>query len=256
MTFILIKKLYKSLILVSLLALITSCDSGAKMSNDELLQNAKIAGESADWEQVLLLSSRATKNNPEDANAHIMLSLAQENSDKPKLAIEEIQKAVAINPESFMAQYNLGRILFKQSKYYKCIAPLKEANKLNPEDNNVLLLLGQASVIIKNFDDAKVYYLQLCRIDKFRYQAYNELGLINSKQGNKKVALKYLLNARKIASKNPTITYNLAIFCDTIANNQVAARNFYIQYLLQTTQNKELKVKRDKIAKRAKAIKN
>ncbi len=244
---------------VALLSVLVSCGGGVKQTNEELLQSALAAasGPKADWQKARALAFKAVKQKSEDANAHLILALALEQCGQPDNAVDEIRKAVELDPGNFMAQYSKGRILFERDRIGDCIAPLKEAQKLKPESENVMLLLARSSAALGRYKEAMSYYATLARNPAYkdRPEPYNELAMLYVKQKDNVKASAFFNEAYKKAPSNYIVVLNIGIFCDVYLNNPAYAIKHYNRYQELTLSNRELEPVRAKLKKRIEFLK-
>jgi Flp pilus assembly protein TadD len=186
-----------------------------------------------------------------------MLALALEQCGQPDNAIDEIRKAVELDPKNFMAQYTKGRILFERDRIGDCIAPLKEASKLKPDSGNVILLLARSSEKLGRYKEAMGYYATLARIPAYkdRPEPYNELAVMYVKQKDNVKASAFFNEAYKKAPTNHIVVLNIGIFCDVYLNNPAYAIKHYNKYQELTLSNRELEPVRIKLTKRIEFLK-
>src|SRR3954449_3244687 len=78
------------------------------------------------------------------ASQHIRASQQYLQQQRPDLAIPELQKAVALEPQNVDARGNLGVLLFFRGEYAGAIPELRVAVKLKPELWKLQGLLGLA----------------------------------------------------------------------------------------------------------------
>ncbi|HBC85400.1 MAG TPA: hypothetical protein DCZ94_00445 [Lentisphaeria bacterium] len=252
---------YKSIVsfsavvlLIVLLMGIVSCGGGSKQTNEELLKAAidSATGPKADWQKAKTLAYKAVKQKSDDANAHVMLSLALEQCGQPGNAIDEIRKAVEIDTKNFMAQFTKGRMLFENERIGDSIAPLKEAQKLRPDNENVILLLARSSAALGRYKEAAGYYATLAKTPAYRNKAvpYNELAILYVNQKDYQKASVFFQEAYKKAPNDHIVVLNLGIFCDVHLKNPVFAIKHYNRYQELTLSNPELAPVRNKLKKR------
>jgi Flp pilus assembly protein TadD len=178
-----------------------------------------------------------------------------ENSGDLDGAIDEINKASKVSERSFMANFTKGRLLFQKGKFDSCIAPLKQARALNPENLDVVSLLAQAAMR-QNLSDAPGYYVILLRSERFknRPEPWNELGVYYANHKDFKRASQFLVKAESLAPESPQIAFNLAVLNDSGLNRPAEAVSYYKKYLRQTVKNPELEAKRKLVADRVREL--
>jgi uncharacterized protein (AIM24 family) len=95
----------------------------------------------------------------------------------------------------FLLHYNRGREAFQEGRYAEARRELENAQKLRPEDPDVLNLLGLVYFKTNAFPEAEVIYRRLARENANVFILHSNLGLILFKQGKLDEAEHYLLRA-------------------------------------------------------------
>ena len=229
--------------------------SGTKEETPVLLNKAVDLAAKGDWQGAKKLAQKASKQDPNDGDAYVILSLCLENSGDLDSAIDEINKAFKVSDRNFMANYTKGRLLFQKGKYDSCIAPLKQARSLHPDSIETISLLAQASMK-QNLADTPVYFGVLARSDKFknRPEPWNELGVCYANHNDYKKAIQFLVKAESLAPDNPQVSLNLGVVNDKGLNRSAEAISYYKKYLRLTTKNPELEPKRKAVADRVRDL--
>jgi tetratricopeptide (TPR) repeat protein len=88
--------------------------------------------------------SQVTPSKAQQARQHILASQQYLQQQRPDLAIPELQKAVALEPNNVDARGNLGVLLFFRGDYAGAVPELRVAVKLKPELWKLQGLLGLA----------------------------------------------------------------------------------------------------------------
>ncbi len=200
--------------------MLPSCkDKESYESNALILKKAIEAGNKGEWEKAQLLALRARTQDPNDANARVMLALALEQDEKLDQAIEEIKVATTLDHSIFMAQYTQGRLLFKNDIYEDCPAPLEKAKELNPNHSQVLLLLARTYSLLSNYDESIKNYILLARLKQYSKSAevFNEIGVLFFKKKDYKRSIKFFERAYSMDPKLPSLNLNFAVFYETLA---------------------------------------
>lgn len=239
------------LFLSAVLLLLSACSS-AKKTPAELLSEAISAGTKGDWESALALSTDALENAPGNRDILLFSALALEHMGKLEEAVNRVQ-SISSDPNDFMVQYTLGRMLFKQGRLEQCIAPLKYAEQASPEDMNTLILLSKATLRLKT-RDAALYQKKLLSFPAFVNSpvVFNELGVIYALQGKFREALAFLLDPR---ASLPVSVLNAAIIHDWYLNEKPRAAELYRNYLRLTARsNPELERERFAVTQRIQEI--
>ena len=95
----------------------------------------------------------------------------------------------------FLLHYNRGREAFQEGRYAEARRELESAQKLRPDDPDVLNLLGLVYFKTNSFPEAEVIYRRLANENTSVFILHSNLGLILFKQGKLDDAEHYLLRA-------------------------------------------------------------
>ncbi|HVT04667.1 MAG TPA: tetratricopeptide repeat protein [Thermoanaerobaculia bacterium] len=95
----------------------------------------------------------------------------------------------------FLLHYNRGREAFQEGRYGEARLELESAQRLRPEDPDVLNLLGLVYFKTSAFPEAEVIYRRLVSDNPNVFILHSNLGLILFKQGKGDEAEKYLLRS-------------------------------------------------------------
>ena len=95
----------------------------------------------------------------------------------------------------FLLHYNRGREAFQEGRYAEARRELENAQKLRPDDSDVLNLLGLVYFKTLAYPEAEVIYRRLTRDNPTVFTLHSNLGLILFKQGKMDEAETHLLRA-------------------------------------------------------------
>jgi uncharacterized protein (AIM24 family) len=95
----------------------------------------------------------------------------------------------------FLLHYNRGREAFQEGRYAEARRELEAAQRLRPDDADVLNLLGLVYFKTNAFPEAEVIYRRLIRENQNVFILHSNLGLILFKQGKQEEAEQCLLRA-------------------------------------------------------------
>ncbi|HPN84489.1 MAG TPA: tetratricopeptide repeat protein [Victivallales bacterium] len=235
----------------------SSCDfrgGDSKATVSEALES--LSGKNADWKKAKTLAEKATKQNPDDFRAKILLAGAYEQNGQISSAVDELKKAVKLAPEDFTAQYTLGRIYFESGKYDDCLAPLIQANKLDPKNASATFYLARTYHKLHQNKNALLKYKELAMMPDFkkRPEPFNEMGVILAEQKDYKNSILCLIAAYRRAPDDHKVIWNLALFYDVYGRNPASAINFYNKFQEVSLVNPELEAKRAVARKRVKSL--
>ncbi len=95
----------------------------------------------------------------------------------------------------FLLHYNRGREAFQEGRYAEARRELENAQRMRPDDSDVLNLLGLVYFKTNAFPEAEVIYRRLVRENPNVFILHSNLGLIMFKQGNLEESEQYLIRA-------------------------------------------------------------
>ena len=117
-------------------------------------------------------------------------------------AADALSQAVALNPNSFDAQFYLGRVQYAMRDYAGAARSLRAAVKLNPRHAEARFFLGTALEAAGQSDEALAEYQELVRIDRDSSIGQLGLGALLVKQGKIDEALAALKRAVNLDQKS------------------------------------------------------
>lgn len=91
----------------------------------------------------LSLAKILSDQNKDDVRLHFTLGVVLASAKQYRQAQFELEKANALQPETFEILYNLGHVYLRSREYPKAEVVLNRALKLKPDSPDVLYLLGQ-----------------------------------------------------------------------------------------------------------------
>jgi uncharacterized protein (AIM24 family) len=95
----------------------------------------------------------------------------------------------------FLLHYNRGREAFQEARYAEARRELENAQRLRPDESDVLNLLGLVYFKTNAFPEAEVIYRRLAHDNPKVFTLHSNLGLILYKQGKLDEAEQFLLKA-------------------------------------------------------------
>lgn len=234
------------------------CGRKKPVNANELLDSALAMAMNGNRDQAMKQLSRILDSDPHNVAALLMLGLCQENSGQAEAAQQTFKKAVDAEPTNPVALYHLGRIQFQQKRYDDCLASLREAEKLVPNDEDIQVLLAQIEEKLK-LPSSVEYYKKLAAGTKYRNRAgiWNQLGIFYAEKKDNMNAVKCFLQAYRLSPEDHTVCLNLAIFLDRYLNSASSRSKsimFYKKYLALSKLNPEFKSQRDKVSARIKEL--
>ncbi len=157
-----------------------------------------------------LCFSQTGEGKPADFTAHVQKAKKYLDEKRPDLAIPELQAAVAIDPENFETQANLGVLLYFQGKVAESIPHLRAAVDHQPGMAKIQGLLGLAEIHTPDFvqgrKDLETAF-PLIEEPKFKVQVGLELTGVYTQSGDLESATAVLSQLRKAAPDNAEVLY-------------------------------------------------
>jgi Flp pilus assembly protein TadD len=98
-------------------------------------------------------------------------------------AAESLTQAVALDPESFDAQFYLGRVQYAASDFAGAVKSFRAAVRLNPRHAEARFFLGTVLEFLGDADAALSEYTELARLDPQSAIGQVGLGALQVKQG-------------------------------------------------------------------------
>jgi len=95
----------------------------------------------------------------------------------------------------FLLHYNRGREAFQEARYAEARGELENAQKLRPDDSDVLNLLGLVYFKTNAYPEAEVIYRRLVNENPNVFILHSNLGLILFKQGKMEDAEEFLVRS-------------------------------------------------------------
>lgn len=90
--------------------------------------------------------------------SHHMMAVVADFDDHSQEAVGEYQKAVDLNPDSYLSRLRLGAHFAKDGKLTEALEQLSKASQLNPDDMQARYLLALIYSAQKQFDKAAAEY--------------------------------------------------------------------------------------------------
>lgn len=214
-------------------ALIFAAGCGPSRDVDTLLKEAAAENAAGRPEEALALAKKAVSQDSKRTDALIFEAVMFEKTGKLDAAVEAAKKAVELEPESFAAQYTLGRLYsIRRETWTDALTALGKAIAIRPGDRDTLILLANVTMSLHP-DQAKSYLFALARDSRLRSSAeyQNQLGILLARSNTPKAAGEAFLAGCRVPGASPVISFNLARCIDLYLNNPRSAAALYRRYL-------------------------
>jgi Flp pilus assembly protein TadD len=171
----------------------------------------------------------STKNN---YVANIILGTAFLNQGRMDDALDELQTAVKIRPDSGEIHNNLGAILLAKGRFGEAINHFRETSRLWPNSPGAYANLAKALENAGNLDEAIKAYQQTIRLKPEIASAHNNLGLALAKKGLLDEATNEFQTAVRLDPKDSTAHNNLGMALNQVGRIDEAIIQFKMAVVL------------------------
>jgi tetratricopeptide (TPR) repeat protein len=170
-----------------------------------------------DENTIISLCNKALALDPNLADGYWIRGRYYRNIGEFQRAIEDLARAIEINPNNVLAYRYLGSTYFLNRNYVRALKNFKEAEKL--ERGNELTQLysdiGQLYTSIGEFKDAEKYYKESIRLQPNFIEGYRNLIWAYIRQGKFDIAHNY---AERLLSLYPDNMDSYSMMAETLLN--------------------------------------
>jgi tetratricopeptide (TPR) repeat protein len=205
-------------------------DSDNPMINLEL---GRLLAASGDDQQAIQLLQHAYALMPQSADAAYQLGLALQRSNRMSEAIPLFQSAAAADPNNPDILANLGMALCQQQKATQAVPLLQKAVQLAPSDPIAHQNLAAAYIQLSQFDDAVSELRIALKLSPDSPQLHYNLGLALKEQDNIAAAIPELQTAERLDPAMSEPPYVLGILHMQAGQYDEAARELSTSLKLQ-----------------------
>jgi TolB-like protein/Tfp pilus assembly protein PilF len=183
---------------------------------------------------IISLCNKALSLEPDLADGYWIRGRYYRNIGQLQKAIDDLSKAIEVNPNNALAYRYLGSTYFFRKEYINALENLKKAEKL--ERGNELTQLysdiGQLYISIGEFQKAEEYYEESLRLQPNFIEGYRNLIWAKIRQGKFENAYDY---AEKLLSLYPDNTSGYSIMAESLTNlgKYNDAETYYNKWLLK-----------------------
>jgi tetratricopeptide (TPR) repeat protein len=128
-----------------------------------------------------------TKHRTEGADALVLLAVILATRGEDAQALKSVQRAVALAPEHFDAQFTLGRALYSVGDSAAAVKAFRAALKLKPDDAKALFFLATTLEGAGDSEAAFSAYRDLARRQPRAAEGHLGLGVLLIKRGGAEV---------------------------------------------------------------------
>lgn len=158
---------------------------------------------------------------PKNANAFDSLGLALNNIGKTVESFSAFRRSLEISPEDPVTLCNYANALHHAGNEVEALAIVQQAIKLQAGNFSAAYnIRGTILFNLKKYGEAKTDFELAARLDPKSADPVNNLGVVFSREGKKKKALKYFLEAEVLAPDWDDVAYNLALNFSQTGNRE------------------------------------
>jgi Flp pilus assembly protein TadD len=237
-------------------ALLCGC---SRVDADQAARQAAEAIAAGDFETGMDLAKQAVKVEPDNPEYGVLYGFALFEAGHEREARDQFAETAAAAPQSFVAQYFHGWVLWRLKAYGDAIGPLRNALYLKDgyeeQVPDALVLLARCCMK-QNLEDG-FRYLQALRVHRGYGQepeVYNCLGMLYTAQGQHDRALANFQQALRLDPENPVILQNIAVLYDTYFRDPKQAMVYYRESLAQRIERRDSSTNQAKIRDRLRQL--
>lgn len=194
-----------------------------------LLEKGRVEEAISLLREVLLISEAVGPEPPRIlkpflAEAHLLLGFCHSEKGELEQAVEEVGKALKLDPDNVIAHCELGYLYGKMGKPGEALKAFEEAAK---RDSKCALALRGAAfwhARLGNVKEAMERLKQALSLDPNYGVAYAQLALTFEKEGDLKRAAECMRRAVKLCPDNPHYRLQLATILHRLGNPEEAAK--------------------------------
>ena len=162
--------------------------------------------------------------NPFLAEAHLLLGFCHSEKGEFERAVDEVRKALSLDPDNAVAHCELGYLYGKMGKAKEALRAFEEAAKKDPRC--ALALRGAAlwHARLGNVGEAVERLKQALSLDPNYGAAYAQLALTFEREGDLRRAAEYMRRAVRICPDNPYYRLQLSVMLQKLGKAEEAAR--------------------------------
>jgi tetratricopeptide (TPR) repeat protein len=157
----------------------------------------------------LRAATELSEQNKNDVQVHFSLGVLLASEKQYKAAQLELERADALQPETFEIIYNLGQVLLRNGDSSKAQVTLNRALKIRPESAETMYLLAQAHIDQSHPLDALDLLLRAHKLAPENVDILFLMGQVSMSQNYYEDAIPVLESGLQIAPKRPDLLASL-----------------------------------------------
>ena len=180
--------------------------------DNELLCEALIRAHMANRDLVAArgAAEELQARHPDDANGYYLAGLIAHDQNRLADAEKNLERAYALQPASFDTIAALTRFSLERKRYTQAIARLQQAVGLDPNNVQVLNLLGGTYLEMQDLGHAQEALSRSIAVAPRAWAAHRDLARVRLAQNDSSAALAEYRNALQLAPVEPLLVTELA----------------------------------------------
>ncbi|MBT7597882.1 MAG: tetratricopeptide repeat protein, partial [Gemmatimonadetes bacterium] len=126
---------------------------------------------------------RAVEENPQRADTRVLLGRAYGAMDQARQAAAQFESALQLMPDSGMAHYYYGRLLYRSGRHQQAITHLAVARAQNPQDFWISYELARCHQHLGQFEEALALFETSRQIEESA-EVLNAIGAVHFQRGD------------------------------------------------------------------------
>lgn len=171
---------------------------------------------------------------PDSAGSYLLTARMLFRQEFEPVALEYVQKAVALDPHLPLAHSLLGEIHLFQSQVQDAISDFQQELAIDPGNAGTYYKLADAYSRIQKFDDAERLLQRSIWLDPSSTGPYILMGKVLEKKGEPELAVRALQRAAAMDPNNSITHHLLGQAYRDLGNNEAAEREFRISSQMQS----------------------
>lgn len=178
------------------------------------------------WKSDMSLWTYNILVNPKSAVAYNNRAAAYVRQNQLDLALEGIDKAIALDPKYVAAYNNRGQVMILQKKYPEAIAAYTKTIQLKPEYPNAYFDRGHVYYLQQDYDRALIDYTKAIELNPAFAEAYNGRGELLTDLGLTQKAMTDIETSIVLNPNNPNFYINRANLLTMMNQFDVAMKDY------------------------------
>lgn len=192
--------------------------------------------QTAFWSDSITLWNRALDCTSQNTMAHHNLGAALDKINQHEAAVEQYQKALAIQPNLFDARYNLGMVLDKLNRIDEAILQYREVLKHNERLGKAHYLLGVDLSLRGKQDEALAELQRALELDPNDAIVCYNIGVIWNQKDNLAEALKWWRKALRLQPNDIAFLDEIAWTLATCPDPSIRRGNEAVMMAMQAVE--------------------